>query len=68
MFQFDAYKTIKAIEIFCIKAFAYSEYIKRMLYCWKKEKFAPETEIIKLLDRYAPKKKNAKTRQRTKER
>ena len=30
-----AYKTIKAIEISCIKAFAYSEYMKRMLYCWK---------------------------------
>ena len=29
----DAYKTIKAIEIPCIKAFAYSEYMKRMLYC-----------------------------------
>ena len=28
-----AYKTIKAIEISCIKAFAYSEYMKRMLYC-----------------------------------
>ena len=57
MLQFDAYKTIKAIEIFCIKAFAYLEYIKRMLYCWKKEKFAPETGIIKLLDRYCTEKK-----------
>ena len=32
--SFDACKTIKAIEISCIKAFAYSEYIKRLLYCW----------------------------------
>ena len=42
--SFDAYKTIKAIEISCIKAFAYSEDIKRMLYCWKKKKFVPERE------------------------
>ena len=40
--SFDAYKTIKVIEISCIKAFAYSEDIKRMLYCWKKKKFVPE--------------------------
>ena len=32
--SFDACKTIKAIEIYRIEAFAYSEYIKRLLYCW----------------------------------
>ena len=37
--SFDSYNTIKAIEIFCIKAFDYSEHIKGMLYCWKKRKF-----------------------------
>ena len=31
--SFDSYNTIKAIEIFCIKAFDYSEHIKGMLYC-----------------------------------
>ena len=35
--SFDSYNTIKAIEISCIKAFDYSEHIKGMLYCWKKE-------------------------------
>ena len=27
------------LEISCIKAFAYSEYIRRMFYNWKKKKF-----------------------------
>ena len=57
--SFDAYKTIKAIEISCRKAFAYSELIKRKLYCWKKKKFVPKREghwIIKLLELYCTKK------------
>ena len=35
---------MKVIEISCIKAFAYSEYIKIMLYSWKKKKFVPKRE------------------------
>ena len=57
--SFDAYKTIKAIEISCRKAFAYSEHIKRKLYRWKKKKFVPKREehwIIKLLELYCTKK------------
>ena len=70
--SFDSYNTIKAIEIFCIKAFDYSEHIKGMLYCWKKRKFVSKWErdwIIKLLDMYtAPKKRNMNVSQNTKER
>ena len=70
--SFDAYKTIKAIEISCRKAFAYSEHIKRKLYCWKKKKFVPKREghwIIKLLELYCTKKKrNRNMSQSTKER
>ena len=63
---------LKAIEISCTKDFAYSEYIKRMLYCWKKKKFAPKRErdrIIKLLDMYYTlKKRKVKMSQSTKDR
>ena len=58
--SFDAYKTVKATEISFRKAFAYSEHIKRKLYCLKKKKFVPKRErhwIIKLLELYCTKKK-----------
>ena len=62
--SFDDYKTIKAVEISCIKAFAYSEYIKIMLYRWKKKKFVPKREREAELSNFwiciAPKKRNIK--------
>ena len=70
--SFDASKTIKVIEISCIKAFAYSEYIKRMLHCWKKKKFVPKrergTELSNFWICIASKKRNMNMSQTTKER
>ena len=70
--SFDVSKTIRVIEISCIKAFAYSEYIKRMLHCWKKKKFVPkrerETELSNFWICIASKKRNTNMSQTTKER
>ena len=49
-----------SIEISCIEAFGYSEYMKRMFYCEKKEKFVTkrkrETELSNLWICITPKK------------
>ena len=63
---------VKAIKTSCIKAFAYSEYIKIMLNRWKKKKFVPkrerEAESSIFWICIAPKKKEHQMSQSTKER